>query len=100
MRPRYRILTGILLLIGSIFAGVGAAALLEGRVPLAPGALGCLGAGAVLLGVDLVIRRFSRARGFWSRYFGAESSVSLHGALPLWLLGFTLLVAALSFPTP
>ncbi|RYZ08603.1 MAG: hypothetical protein EOO73_07045 [Myxococcales bacterium] len=100
MGPRYRTVTGILLVAAAIGIGVAAAQLLEGRVPMKPGALGCLGAGAVLFGVDLLIRRFSREPRFWFRYFGTRASLSLYGALPIWILGFTLLVAALSFPTP
>lgn len=84
----------------SISAGAAAAKLLDGRMPLTPTALGCLGAGLVLLTGDLLVRRLANAKGFWARYLGREAAWSLRGVLPLWVLGFTLLVAALSFPTP
>lgn len=100
MRLRYRAVVGTALLVASLFVGAAAAELLEGRVPLKAGALGCLGSGAVLFGVDLLIRRFSRERKLWARYFGAEASLSLYGSLPIWILGLTLLVAGLSFPSP
>ncbi|MDF3069199.1 MAG: hypothetical protein K0R38_4800 [Polyangiaceae bacterium] len=97
---RYRGLVGLGLTLGALLAGAGAVHFLPGHVPLQPAALACLGAGVILLGGDLSIRRFSGAAGFWSRYFGSQASWSVRRVLPLWVLGLTLLTAALSFPTP
>jgi hypothetical protein len=97
---RYRRLSGVLLLLGSVLAGAGAVALLSGRMPLVPGALACLGAGSALTAGDLLMRRFSGQARFFSRYLGSKAVWSLRGVLPLWLLGVTLVVAALSFPSP
>lgn len=97
---RYAHLVGMGLIIGALCAAAGAVELLDGRVPLEPKALGCLGAGLVLLLGDLVVRRLAAGRGFWSRYFGSQAAWSLRGVVPLWMLGFTLLAAALSFPSP
>jgi hypothetical protein len=97
---RYARLVGIGLILGAFGAAAGAVELLDGRVPLKPGALGCLGAGLLLLVGDLIVRRLAAPRSFWSRYFGSQASWSVRGVLPLWVLGFTLLVAALSFPSP
>jgi hypothetical protein len=100
VRLRYRPLAGVLLLLASVLAGVGAAEALDGRMPLRRAALGCLGAALVLLVGDLLIRRLSDQRRFWARYLGSQAAWSVRGVLPLWLLGVTLLVAALSFPSP
>jgi hypothetical protein len=97
---RYARLAGMGLLVGAFCAGAAAAHLLDGRIPLTPAALGCLGAGLVLLVGDLVVRRLAAPRAFWSRYFGSQASWSVRGVVPLWVLGFTLLAAALSFPSP
>ncbi len=100
MAPRYRAVIGIGLIVGSICAGAGAVELLDGRVPLKPGAIGCLGSGVTLLSGDLLLRRFSGEKSFLARYLGSAASLSLRRVLPLWVIGLTLLVAGLSFPTP
>lgn len=100
MRPRYRVIIGVGLLLGSLLAGAAAVELLEGRMPLKPIAIACLASGALLLGGDLLVRRISGKTSFWARYFGSEASLSLRGVLPLWVIGATLLVAGLSFPSP
>lgn len=100
MGPRYRTVFGVSLLLGAVAAGAVAAEVLYGRMPLQRAALGCLAAGVVLLVGDLAIRRLSARARFWPRYFGRDAAWTLRGVLPMWVLGVTLLVAALSFPSP
>ena len=97
--PRYRILLGIVTLIGPLFLAGAAVDWLEARSSLKPGVIGCFVAGAAMFCGDLAVRRFSGVRGVWARYLGSESAWSLRTIVPIWLIGFTLLVAALSFPS-
>lgn len=98
LAPRYRMLWGLITLIGPLFLAAAAMQLLEGRSSLKPGVIGTFVAGVTMFCGDIAVRRFSGERRIWARYLGNQSAMSLRGIVPIWLIGFTLLVVALSMP--
>ena len=85
-------------MIGPLFLAAVAVQLLEGRTSLKPGVIACFVAGVTMFCGDIAVRRSSGVRGVWARYFGNQSALSLRRIVPIWLIGFTLLVVALSMP--
>ena len=90
---RHRMVIGMLLAVGSLFAGFEAADLLDGHLPLKRGTIGFIATGLVMIGGDLGARKYGGEGEGLARYMQGPS---LRG-IPLFVVGTFAIVLAIVF---